>query len=219
MSTQTHKMFSPQRAASSAASAVPRLRAAMAARAASSSSSSSFSSSSSSSSYDFVIAGAGVTALASARYLARAAPSARILLVTPHAPMSQTSSLSTECYRDHWPSAGMRAFMQRSIALIDAHAEEQGAFRVTRHGYLYCSKEAAAPAAFAAEALECHGAAEVRVMRSAAEAAALGRAPWSSRAPRAMGADVFTTTDAALAAFPYLSRELSAAMHTRNCGE
>ena len=130
-------------------------RARGAARAASSSAAAAAaaSSSASSSSYDFVNAGAGVTALASARYLARAAPSARILLVTPHAPMSQTSSLSTECYRDHWPSAGMRAFMQRSIALIDAHAEEQGAFRVTRHGYLYCSTEAVAPAAFAAEAL------------------------------------------------------------------
>ena len=204
--------FSPLRAA---AAALPRCRRAAPSP---SSSSCSFSSSSSSPAYDFVIAGAGVTALASARYLARAAPSARILLVTPHAPMSQTSSLSTECYRDHWPSAGMRAFMQRSIALIDAHAAEQDAFRVTRHGYLYCSKEAAAPAAFAAEARECHGASEVRVMRSAAEAAALGRAPWSSRVPRAMGADVFTTAGAALAAFPYLSGELSAAMHTRNCG-
>jgi glycine/D-amino acid oxidase-like deaminating enzyme len=111
--------------------------------------------------FDFVIAGAGVAALASARYIARAAPTARIALVSPHAPMSLTSSLSTECFRDHWPSSSMRAFMARSIALIEEQAAG-GAFRVTPFGYLYCSSRPGAAAAFAAEAAACHGAAGAR---------------------------------------------------------
>ena len=166
--------------------------------------------------YDFVIAGAGVCALSTARYLARAVPHARIALVTPHSPMSQTSSLSTECFRDHWPSAAMRAFMGRSIELIDAHAAG-GAFRTERAGYLYCSMRDKSAAAFAREAAECHGA-NVRIASTAAEAADLGSAPFTFRSPKALGADVFTTSAAVAAAFPYLSRSTASAMHTRNCG-
>ena len=168
------------------------------------------------SAYDFVIAGAGVSALSTARYLARAVPRARIALVTPHAPMSQTSSLSTECFRDHWPSAAMRSFMGRSIELIDAHAAG-GAFRAERAGYLYCSMRDEAAAAFAREAAVCHGT-EVRVASTAAASAALGSAPFTFRSPQALGADVFATPAAVNAAFPYLSSSTSAAMHTRNCG-
>ena len=70
--------------------------------------------------FDFIVAGAGVAGLSCARYLLRAAPGARVALVTWHSPMSQTSSLSTECFRDHWPSPAMRAFMRRSISLLEA---------------------------------------------------------------------------------------------------
>jgi hypothetical protein len=167
--------------------------------------------------FDFVIAGAGVAALASARYIARAAPTARIALVSPHAPMSLTSSLSTECFRDHWPSSSMRAFMARSIALIEEQAAG-GAFRVTPFGYLYCSSRPGAAAAFAAEAAACHGAAGARELRTAAAAAAAGCAPFSAASPRARGADVYATPAAALAAFPYLSPGTAAAMHARNAG-
>ncbi len=165
--------------------------------------------------YDFVVAGAGIIALSTARYLARLAPTATIALVTPHAPMSQTSSLSTECYRDHWPSPTMRSFMARSIQLIDEHSAEGGAFRVTPFGYLYCSKGGAkASEAFLAEARECHGAGGVRTFASAAGVPS----PFSSATPRAKGADVYTTTPAALAAFPYLAPDVTSLMHTRNCG-
>lgn len=163
-----------------------------------------------------MVAGAGVAALASARYIARAAPGARIALVTPHAPMSLTSSLSTECFRDHWPSPSMRSFMARSISLIEEQAAG-GAFRVTPYGYLYCSSRPGAAAAFAAEARACHGAG-ARQLRTAAAAAAAGCAPFSSASPRAHGADVYTTPAAALAAFPYLSPSTAAAMHARNAG-
>ena len=71
-------------------------------------------------SFDFVVAGAGVAAITTAHYLARAVPAATIALISPHAPMSQTSSLSTECFRNHWPSGAMRGLMSRSIAFSEA---------------------------------------------------------------------------------------------------
>ena len=165
----------------------------------------------SSKAYDFVIAGAGIAALSTARYLARLVPNATIALVTPHAPMSQTSSLSTECYRDHWPSPTMRSFMSRSIELIDEHSANNS-FRMTPFGYLYCSKQAGSLRAYEAEARECHGAG-ARVISSPQ-----GVVPFSSSTPRAKGADVYTSTAASLAAFPYLSSDVAALMHTRNCG-
>lgn len=161
--------------------------------------------------YDFVIAGAGIAALSTARYLSRLVPTATIALVTPHAPMSQTSSLSTECFRDHWPSPTMRSFMGRSIELIEEHSSNNS-FRVTPFGYLYCSKQAGSAKAYESEARECHGK-NVRLISSPE-----GVAPYSSSSPRAKGADVYTTSAASLAAFPYLSSDVTALMHTRNCG-
>jgi hypothetical protein len=115
----------------------------------------------------------------------------------------------------------MRAFMARSIELIGAQQAESGAFRVTPHGYLYCSSAAGAAAAYAAEARDCHGGAGgggARLHGDAASAAAVGCAPFSTSSPLARGADVYTTPAAVHAAFPYLSPAFSAVMHTRNCG-
>ena len=141
--------------------------------------------------FDFVIAGAGVAALASARYIARAAPTSRIALVTPHAPMSLTSSLSTECFRDHWPSPSMRAFMARSISLIEEQARG-GAFRVTPYGYLYCSSQ---PGVAYTSAPRAGGDAEEKGAHPAAAAAAAVRSsrtpappPWHARASAAKAA-------------------------------
>jgi glycine/D-amino acid oxidase-like deaminating enzyme len=168
--------------------------------------------------FDFVISGAGVAGLACARYLARTAPKASIAIVTPHAPMSLTSSLSTECFRDHWPSHAMRAFMQRSIQLINDHAAEADAFRVTRHGYLYVSCQRDAPARLLNEAISCHGADGVRAVGTATGALPPST-PQSHPSHKVVrGADVFTDTASAIAAFPYLTPKTTAAMHARNAG-
>jgi glycine/D-amino acid oxidase-like deaminating enzyme len=72
-------------------------------------------------SYDFVVAGAGVCALSAARYLARASPTARIAIVTPHAPMSQTSSLSTEV-RFPRGRGSKEASVPRALTPLSQHA-------------------------------------------------------------------------------------------------
>jgi len=168
--------------------------------------------------FDFIVAGAGVAAIATARHLARRVPNATIALVSAHSPMSQTSSLSTECFRNHWPSAAMRSFMTRSIELITEQAVASSAFRVTRSGYLFCSNEPGAPAALLREARTCPGG-DVREVSDAAGAARLGCAPFSTTgSPQATGADVYLNAQAALAAFPYLTGDTRAAMHARNAG-
>ena len=41
-------------------------------------------------------------------------------MIDPRPPLSYTSAMSTECYRDAWPSRPMRSLMSRSVDLFDA---------------------------------------------------------------------------------------------------
>ena len=88
---------------------------------------------------DVVVCGAGVVGVACAHYLARGG--ARVLLVDERPPLSYTSSLSTECYRNYWAGhVPMTEFMNRSIDLLEQHAAACGnAFSMNRRGYCFVS--------------------------------------------------------------------------------
>jgi sarcosine oxidase, subunit beta len=162
---------------------------------------------------DVVIAGAGACGVATARYLHRLLPTARVALVSDHSPMQYTSALSSECFRDHWPSELMRAFMGRSIALLDAQAAETGnAFNLQRRGYLYVSQRDAAREGFLREATECHGDHGVRAF-DAGVAPSLAGPP-----PPTVGADVYLDAPALHAAFPWLHPGSATGLHARNAG-
>lgn len=167
---------------------------------------------------DIVIAGAGICGLSAARYLARQLPpTTTIAIVSQHAAASYTSSLSTECYRDHWPTALMRNFMGRSIDLIHAHAAETNdAFRVQNKGYLYVSGAADAPAAFDAEAQQCHEHSPGSVRK---HAKAAGQ-PMDSKSYLSLssGADVFEDGSSLRSQFPFLHDRLTGALHARRAG-
>jgi glycine/D-amino acid oxidase-like deaminating enzyme len=92
--------------------------------------------------FDVVVAGTGACGLSAARYLRLLDPSLKVALVGMHAPMGHTSSMSAECFRDHWPSGVMRNFMRRSIALLQQFADRSVAFKLHKHGYLYVSTAA-----------------------------------------------------------------------------
>ena len=91
------------------------------------------------SSVDVVVCGAGVVGVAAAHYLARRGAS--VLVVDERPPLSYTSSLSTECYRNFWGEhAAMTAFMNRSVDLLEARAAESGnGFSMNRRGYYFLS--------------------------------------------------------------------------------
>ncbi|EOD17994.1 hypothetical protein EMIHUDRAFT_95826 [Emiliania huxleyi CCMP1516] len=102
-------------------------------------------------SYDAVVCGAGIAGVSCAHYLARSGAS--VLLVDSRPPLSHTSSLSTECYRNFFPgSVPLTAFMQRSVDLLEERAAEcDNAFGLNRRGYwfLSASEEGAAQHALA----------------------------------------------------------------------
>lgn len=153
---------------------------------------------------DFVIAGAGAAGLATARYIHKFAPNARMLMVSRHPPMSYTSSMSTECFRNHWPSQLMRSFMRRSIDLLAEHAAESAAFSMNRAGYLYVSRKPTAPRTLLLEAQECHG-----------DCVSIAGRDGDSRAAAAV---VFPSKVQLLKQFPFLSPNLTSGMHITNAG-
>ena len=107
---------------------------------------------------DVVVCGAGVVGVACAHYLSRAGAS--VLMVDERPPLSYTSSLSTECYRNFWGGhVPMTQFMNRSIDLLEQRATETAnAFSMNRRGYCFLSATAEGAARHASTARAIQGA-------------------------------------------------------------
>ena len=92
--------------------------------------------------YDVVIVGAGSIGISVAYFLSKLNPRLRLLLVDNESPMSFTSAVSGENYRNWWPHQIMKDFMERSIALmeqIDGLANQSVV--TTRTGYLLATRD------------------------------------------------------------------------------
>src|SRR5688572_20285573 len=93
---------------------------------------------------EIVIAGAGMAGIAVAYQLAVRARAAGVVLVDPREPLSLTSRMGTEAYRNYWPGpdAAMGRLMDRSIDLLDEIDRESGhAFELNRRGYVYLTAD------------------------------------------------------------------------------
>jgi sarcosine oxidase, subunit beta len=159
--------------------------------------------------YDVVIAGSGVCGLAVARNVRKLlGQSAKICIVSSHSPMAYTSSLSTECFRDHWPNVYMRDFMKRSIQLMEEYSlETNNAFNFNKAGYLYLSTASDSFKSFNEESINCHG--QIG-SRRVTEVSQLETSP-------NLGADVFTKKPL-LETFNWLSDKTESALFARNAG-
>ena len=95
---------------------------------------------------EVVIAGAGMAGVAAAYQLAVRCGVTRVVVVDPREPLSLTSSVGTEGYRNFWPGPDdtMERFTNRSIDLLDALDRESGqAFELNRRGYVFLTSDAA----------------------------------------------------------------------------
>jgi sarcosine oxidase subunit beta len=95
---------------------------------------------------EIVIAGAGIAGVAAAHQLAVRERVKGVVLVDPREPLSLTSSMGTEGYRNYWPGPDttMVRFMNRSIDLLDALDHDTGhAFELNRRGYVFLTADPA----------------------------------------------------------------------------
>ncbi len=173
----------------------------------------------SSRSADVVICGAGIQGVSTAYQLAVERGLKNIVLIDERSPLTLTSDKSTECYRNWWPGPGdaMVRLMNRSIALMEEMARQSNnIFQLNRRGYLYVTTD---PARIAA------------LRTSAEEASALGAGPLREHssgltyAPHRAegfdgpdGADLLTDSALIQRYFPYLGKQVVAALHVRRAG-
>lgn len=172
---------------------------------------------------DVIICGAGIAGISAAYHLAVRHGIRDILLVDERAPLSLTSDKSTECYRNWWPGPGdaMVALMNHSIDLMEDLAHQSGnIFRMNRRGYLYVTSQPERIDEFRVAAGEppTLGAGELRIHDGRTEGLAYLPAPAEGFEGQPTGADLFLDQRQIREYFPYLSKEVVAALHVRRAG-
>lgn len=165
---------------------------------------------------EIVIVGGGMVGAATAYHLAARRRARGVVLVEAGEPLGLTSAMGTEAYRHWWPDATMRAFIGRSIDLLEELADRShNAFALGRQGYVFVTADPARAAELRAEALAAAARGE-GPLREHPGASAHEPTPGPGwRAPP--GLDLLDG-DALRAAFPFLDPSACAALHVRRCG-
>ncbi len=167
-----------------------------------------------------LVIGAGIAGVAVAHALAERGDG-DVLIVDERAPMTLTSAMSTECYRDWWPGpdAAMVGLVGRSIDILERLAAASGnAFHMNRRGYLFATADERRVHEWvtAAEQVTAHGGGPLRRHDT-------GGSEYVPAPPRGVdaslrGADLITDRGAIERHFPYLAPEVVAVLHARRCG-
>jgi glycine/D-amino acid oxidase-like deaminating enzyme len=132
-------------------------------------------------------------------------------------PLGLTSSASTECYRNWWPSAEMVGLVDRSIDLMEGLAERtDNAIGLNRRGYLYVTAETDRIDRLLSDgrAAERHGAGPLRVHEHPDDYAPHDLEGFSGGLT---GADLLIG-DSLARHFPYLATDAVAGLHARRAG-
>src|SRR5262249_11765248 len=169
---------------------------------------------------DAVVCGAGIAGVATAYFLSAVHGIGDVVIVDPHAPLSQTSSRSGENYRSWWPHPTMARLTSRSITLMEDLARASGnMFQMHRRGYVYVTFEPSARLTLAAR-LEPYG--HLGIGRPPIHDARGGGERCRSAVPDLRhplaGADLLLVSDLIRSAFPQLGQDAQAALHVRRAG-
>ncbi len=162
--------------------------------------------------FDVVIIGAGSIGIAAGFYLSRFKPNWRIALVDRDTPMSLTSAVSGENYRNWWPHPVMKAFMDRSIELLHELDIESGRRVVlTNNGYLLATRDGNPEALLDNLAETFSGEGELRVHNSVS-------AKFHDLDSEETGVDVLQNRKLIQSRFPTFDREIKTIAHIRKGG-
>lgn len=172
---------------------------------------------------DVVICGAGIAGISAAYQLAVRHGVRKVILVDEGPPLSLTSDKSTECYRNWWPGPGdaMVRLMNRSIDILEELARESdNVFHLSRRGYLFVTADPARiPDMRRAAEEPCSlGAGPLRVHTGQPGDPAYIPAPATGFEDLPTGADLILDPALIHEHFPYLTKDVVAALHTRRCG-
>ncbi|MCL4870612.1 MAG: FAD-binding oxidoreductase [Anaerolineae bacterium] len=170
---------------------------------------------------DVVICGAGIAGISVAYHLALTHGVKNIVIVDERPPLTLTSDKSTECYRNWWPDAPMVQFMNRSIDILEALAEESdNFFHLNRRGYAFFTADPQIAQEYEQQGrqTEKHGGGPLRIHRGRSDDPPFFPPPAEGYHNQPDGADLFLNRDLILRHFPYLNPEVQAAIIPRRCG-
>ncbi|NIM94781.1 MAG: FAD-dependent oxidoreductase [Anaerolineales bacterium] len=175
-------------------------------------------------SYDteVVICGAGIAGIAAAYFLTLQGVD-RIKLVDERPPLTLTSDKSTEAYRNWWPGPdnAMISLMDHSIDLLEKLALSSGnIFKLNRRGYLYVTADPDRIPEFikTAERAQEQGAGPLRIHRGHMDDPPYIPIEVEAFTDQPTGCDLLLDGSLIQNHFPYLTRTVLAALHTRRCG-
>ena len=167
---------------------------------------------------EVVICGAGITGVSAAYFLAKAGVK-DILLVDERPPLSFTSDLSAECYRNWWADPAMIGLLDRSIDLLEELADNSGnVFQMNRRGYLYVTADESSilDLKARAERISSLGAGQLRTHTP--ENSTYQPAPAEGFQDQPGGADLVLGSSLIQKYFPYITEKAVAALHARRAG-
>lgn len=169
---------------------------------------------------NIVICGAGMAGIATAYHLAVKHGIKNILLADEHPPLSLTSAVGTEAYRNWWPGPGdtMVRFMNRSIDLLEELADvSDNIFQLNRRGYAFltANPDQASIWKEAAAEVSALGAGPVREYP--------GPTPYVPSQAEGFdkslnGADLVLDPVMIREQFPFVTDRVVAMLHVRRCG-
>jgi sarcosine oxidase, subunit beta len=169
---------------------------------------------------EIVICGAGVAGVSTAYHLAVRHGLKNILLVDEYPPLSVTSSVGTEAYRNWWPGPGdtMVRFMNRSIDLLEELAHASGnVFQLNRRGYVFLTANPDQVSVWkeAGSQISALGAGSVRE-----HPGPVPYIPFQAEGfdPALNGVDIIYDPPLILKQFPFITDKVIAMLHVRRCG-
>jgi glycine/D-amino acid oxidase-like deaminating enzyme len=169
---------------------------------------------------EIVICGAGVAGVSTAYHLAVRHGLKDILLVDAYPPLSVTSSVGTEAYRNWWPGPGdtMVRFMNRSIDLLEELANISGnVFELNRRGYVFLTANPEQVVAWreASAQVSALGAGPVREHPGPGS-----YLPFQAEGfdPALDGVDLVLDPAWIREMFPFITDKVLAMLHVRRCG-
>eukprot|EP00941_MAST-03F_sp_MAST-3F-sp1_P000600 g600.t1 len=171
---------------------------------------------------EVVICGAGLAGVALAYQLSVKRGISGVVLVDERPPLSLTSALSTECYRNVWGDADMTSLMNRSIDLMEEMSmESDNFFNMTQRGYLYLTSQRSVAEGFASssEETELLGLGPKRIFSDVNEVTKSWSPPITEGLdPLNTGLDVLANREVVRACFPWVHDEIEGALYARRCG-
>jgi glycine/D-amino acid oxidase-like deaminating enzyme len=172
---------------------------------------------------DVIICGAGIAGISAAYQLSVKYRIRNVIVVDAGAPLSLTSDKSTECYRNFWPGPGdaMVSLMNRSIDIMESLARESAnIFHLSRRGYVYATADSNKIPHFKRVAKEsaARGAGPLRHHTGQPGGPPYIPPSESGSEDEPGGIDLILDRTIIQKHFPYLSKNIVAAVHARRCG-